>query len=176
MYYENSMKVTMKNKKVATTALEILKTRLTSDFECASSYKKNPFKQMAQELFVKGKTIMLPEDFGCMVPEDAESVQFDLLQYLAEDLNEDFSCQIYNYSDCSEAEITANYQNGTLTIKSVFYPNGYCDCFCCGECDEEVVFVREYDESKTYICPYCGEELDFTDWAPITTEKTIKII
>ena len=34
----------------------------------------------------------------------------------------------------------------------------------------------QYEEGKTYICPECGEEIDLSDWAPVTTEKTFQII
>ena len=42
MYYTNSMKVTLKNKKVAAAALEIMKARLTAGFDCDKNYRRTP--------------------------------------------------------------------------------------------------------------------------------------
>ena len=177
MYYTNSMKVTLKNKKVAAAALEILRTRLPAGFACDNGYKNAPSLLMLDGLCVEKSTIVLPEDFGCLVPEDAENTLPELIQYLAENLHEDFTCEIYNYSDYSEGEISAEFVGGTLTIKSIFYPNGYCEELYCPECGEAVIRIEDYVEGTTYICPECGEEIDlsedYEEHKPIITERKI---
>ena len=47
------------------------------------------------------------------------------------------------------------------------------------ECGEYVVRLDEYDPSKTYICPECGEEVDLSEnykaCAPVINKETIII-
>ena len=174
MYYTNEMKITLKSTEIASKALKMLHTQLNDGFNCDKGYMKAPSKQMLDSINVIDNRIVLPENFGCLTPEDAEDILCELIQALAESLREDFTCEIYNYSDYNEGTISAQYAEGTLKIKSIFYPIGYCN-FYCEECDEEVVRMDEYEVGKVYTCPECGEELDLSDWAPIITEKTIQI-
>jgi hypothetical protein len=164
MYYNNSMKVTLKNAEAATKALEVLRTRLIEGFECDNDYERVPSMMMLSHLSADNHTVSLPEDFSGYRPEDAEGVQIELLKHLALSLSaEDFSCEIYNEGEYSEGEVAAKYENGRLEIKAVFYPCGRCDFLACGECGEEVISIAEYEEGKTCICPECGEEIDLSE-------------
>ena len=179
MYYTNEMKIIMKNEETATAALEIMKARLIAGFDCDKNYRSNPSMLMMDNFYIDHSTIVLPEGFGCFVPEEADSVQIELLKDLAENLHEDFTCEIYNYSDYSEGSVTAEFTEDTLKIKSVFYPNGYCEALCCAECGEDVVTLEAYEAGKIYICPECGEEIDlseeYADHKPEIYEIVIKI-
>ena len=64
MHYENSLTVTLKNKKTATAALEIMKTRLIAGFDCDKKYRRTPSMRMCEDLDVTGNIIDLPEDCG----------------------------------------------------------------------------------------------------------------
>ena len=175
MYYTNTMKITLKNKKTATAALEILKSRLTTGFDCDKNYKDIPSMLMHNSLKITGKTIALPKDFGCYLPEDAEIVIPELLKDLAEHLrNETFTCENTNTTDDDEGRVEAQYVDGALNVKTTYFPAGYCD-FYCEECDEVVISMDDYEEGETYTCPECGEEMDLSDWAPVTTSKVFEI-
>lgn len=52
MHYENSLTVTLKNKKTATAALEIMKTRLIAGFDCDKNYSRTPSMRMCEDLEV----------------------------------------------------------------------------------------------------------------------------
>jgi len=100
MYYENAMKITMKNENAAAEALEIMKTRLIAGFDCDKGYKRNPSMLMHDALKVIDNTIVLPEEFGCYTHEDAENVIPELMQNLAAHLStEVFAFDVCNSSD-----------------------------------------------------------------------------
>ena len=182
MYYENSLKITLKNKKTAAAAMEIMKTRLIAGFDCDKGYKKVPSMLMHDALEVKKNTIVLADDLGCYFPAHAEAVIPELMRYLATHLTpEAFIFEACNSSDYEEGWINGSYENGELKIKSTFLPSGYGD-FYCPEC-EEVIATMEDDEDgnlfieyKEGVCPECGEEIDLSDWLPVITEKTFQII
>ena len=176
MYYENTMKVTMKNENAAAAALEIMKTRLTAGFDCDKGYKRNPSMLMHDALEVIDNTIVLPEEFGCYTHEDADKVIPELMQDLAAHLStEVFTFDVRNSSDYDEGWIEGSYANGKLKVKTTYFPSGYCNLYC-QECDKLIATMSEYEDNNTYICPECGEEIDLSDWAPVTTEKTFQII
>ena len=62
MHYENSLTVTLKNKKTAASALEIMKARLIAGFDCDKNYRRTPSMRMREDLEVVKNTIVLPED------------------------------------------------------------------------------------------------------------------
>lgn len=170
------MKVTLKNKKVAAAALEIMKTRLIAGFDCDKGYKRVPSMLMHEALEAAGNTIVLADDFGCYTPEDAEKVIPELMQYLATHLTaEAFTFEACNSSDDDEGWVEGCCENGELKVKTTYFPSGYCNLYC-QECDKLIATMSEYEDGKTYICPECGEEIDLSDWAPVTTEKTFQII
>ena len=176
MYYTNSMKVTLKNTEAATKALEVLRTRLIAGFDCDKGYARIPSMMMLANLEVADNTIVLPEDFGCYTPNDSMSVIPELMKDLAAHLSgEDFSFYCCNTSDYDESWVKGSYAEGELNVATTYLPSGDCYLYC-PECDELITTLDEYEEGKTYTCPECGEEIDLSDWAPITTEKTYKII
>ena len=174
MLYQNLLEIKLRTNSIATAALEILKTRLSSGFSCDRDYENNPSVRMQNDLILDDKTIRLPklwENDGYYLPKDAEAVMFELLQYLAEHINEKtFSCKNKNYSsDDDYSEVNAQYKKGVLEIDSIYYPRGYCEELYCEECHEIIVDLEEYEEDETYICPECEEPCDFSEQLPIST-------
>lgn len=179
MYYENSMKITLKNKATVTAALELLKARLYNGFDCDKTYAKNPSMQMMNNLELSGKSIVLAEETSCFTPEDAQSVFVELLNVLAKNLPETFSAKIFNSSDYSESEIVAKCNINELNIKTTYYPNGFVETLCCDECGMDIVSIEDYEAGKTYICPDCGEMIDlskeYKENKPVINEFVITI-
>ena len=177
MYYNNTLKVTMKNNTVANKALEILRSRLAEGFSDDNGYRTKPSQMMSDALEVVDNTIVLPEDFGCYITEDAENVMFELIRHLAENIgNDSFVWNGWDCNDYSEANVEAEYAQGLLNIKYTYYPSGAGTTVWCAECDEEIIHMDDFEEGKTYVCPECGEVIDMTEYAPVVTEKTIQII
>ena len=175
MEAHNTVKITLKNTESATKALEILRNRLSKGFEIDKIYRRNPSQRMREALEVNENTIVLPEDFGCYVTEDVEDVMFELIQHLAENMdNDSFSWNGWNTNPYTDGNFAADYENGLLKIKYTYYPSGYCSLWC-PECDAVIATMDKYEEGKIYTCAECGEEIDVSEWAPITTEKTIQI-
>ena len=182
MYYENSLKITLKNKKTAAAAMEIMKTRLIAGFDCDKGYKRVPSMLMHDALEIKKNTIVLADDFGCYTPEDAEKVIPELMQDLAARLStEAFTFDACNNSDDDEGWIAGRCENGELKIKTTYLPSGFGDCYC-PECDEVIATMKDDTDGNLFIeykegtCPECGEEIDLSDWLPVITEKTFQII
>ena len=180
MYYENSMRITLKNEEAAAAALKIMKVGLSAGFACDKTYKHCPSTLMQDNLMQESATVVLPDGFSCLIPEDAQSVLVDLLQSLAENLHEPFTCTIFNDSDYSQSEIAAEYSGKAMKAKTIYYPNGFVETLCCDECGMDVVAIDEYEYGKTYICPECGEEVDLSDAyeenKPVITKSIITII
>ena len=177
-----ALKITLKNKKAATAALEILKTRLIAGFDCDKGYKKNPSMLMHDSLKLSGKTITLPDDFGSYFPEDALKVIPELMKDLAEHLStETFTFNACNSSDYDEGWVKGSYANGEMKIKTTYLPSGFGD-FYCQECDEVIATMEDdekgniYIECDTNVCPECGEEVDLSDWFPVITEQTVLFV
>lgn len=182
MHYENSLTVTLKNKKTATAALEIMKTRLIAGFDCDKKYRRTPSMRMCEDLEVVKNTIVLPEDCGYYFADDAEEIIPELMKAIAAHLSgESFTFGTCNSSDYDEGWVDGSYENGELKIKTTYLPSGFGDYYC-PEC-EEVIATMEDDEDgnlfieyKEGVCPECGEEIDLSSWLPVITEKTFQII
>lgn len=182
MYYENSLKITLKNKKTAAAALEIMKTRLIAGFDCDKGYKRVPSMLMHEALEAAGNTIVLADDFGCYTPEDAEKVISELMQDLASHLTaEAFTFEACNSSDDDEGWVEGFCESGELKIKTTYFPSGFGDCYC-PECDAVIATMKDdaegnlFVEYKDGVCPECGEEIDLSDWLPVITEMTFQMI
>ena len=176
MYYTNAIKVTLKDTESAIKALEILRNRLDAGFEVDKIYKRMPSQNMREALEVVENTIVLPEDFGCYVTEDAESVMFELIQNLAENMgNDTFVWEGVDSNDYTDGWLDAEYANGLLKIKYTYHPSGAGTPVWCDECNEEVLRVEDFEAGKIYTCPECGKVVDPTEYLPIVTEKTIRI-
>ena len=176
MYYTNSVKIILKNNESAIKALEILRTRLDAGFNADKIYKGSPSQMMRDTLEVVENTIVLPEDFGCYITEDAEDVMFELIQHLAENMGKSsFTWDGWDSNNYTDGHFEAEYENGFLKIKYTYYPSGDCS-LCCPECGEMSITPDEYEEGKTYFCSECGEEIDVSEWVSVITEKTIQIL
>ena len=144
MNYNNFMKLTLKNKKSAAAAMDVLRTRLDAGFDCDHTYRRNPSQLMRGDLELSGKTVVLCGDSGCYIPEDAIDVQIALMEDLANALSgEAFSCDFYNDCDCSASEVIAQYENGVLRIKSIYYPEGNSECLSDDEADDDLIEVSD---------------------------------
>ena len=156
MYYTNTVKITLNNSTSANKALEILRSRLSAGFAVDNNYRRNPSTRMSEALEVVDNTIVLPEDFGCYITEDAESIMFELIQNLAENLgSEPFDWDGWDSNDYTDGHFEAVYKSGLLRIKYTHYPSGASSIDYYSECDEVV---------------------DPSEYLPITTEKAIQII
>ena len=179
MYYENSMRITLKNEEAAAAALRIMKDCLSTGFACDKDYKHSPSALMQENLAQESTSVVLPDGFGCLTPEDAQTALVELLQSLAGNTDEPFTCTIFNDSDYSQSEITADYGGKAMKVKTVYYPNGFVETLCCDECGMDVVAIDEYQDGQTYICPECGEEVDLSEAyeenKPVITESIITI-
>lgn len=175
MYYTNTVKITLQNEETATKALKILRSRLAEGFAVDNGYRRNPSQLMSDALEVLDNSIVLPEDFGCYVTEDAEGVMFELIQHLAENMgNDSFIWNGWDCNDYTDGHFEAVFENGLLNIKYTYYPSGDCR-LCCPECGEMSITMDEYEEGKIYSCSECGEEIDVSEWVAVITEKTIQI-
>ena len=181
MYYTNSMKVTLKNKKVATAALEIMKARLTAGFDCDKNYRRTPSMRMCEDLEVVKNTIVLPEDCGYYFADDAAKVIPELMKELAAHLSgESFTFGTCNSTDYDEGWVDGSYANGELKVKNTYLPAGFGD-FYCPVCGEVIATMNDdadgniFVEYKEGVCPECGEEIDFSEWLPVISENTINI-
>ena len=183
MYYTNAIKVTLKDTESAIKALEILRNRLDAGFEVDKIYKRMPSQNMREALEVVENTIVLPEDFGCYVTEDAESVMFELIQNLAENMgNDTFVWEGVDSNDYTDGWFDAKYENGLLNVKYTYFPSGAATGVWCEECDAELFHLADYmdgnvsiDLDSEYVCPECGEVVDLSEYLPIVTEKTVRI-
>ena len=183
MYYTNAIKVTLKDTESAIKALEILRNRLDAGFEIDKIYKRMPSQNMREALEVEKNTIVLSEDFGYYGTEDAESVMFELIQNLAENMgNDTFVLEGVDSNDYTDGGFDAKYENGLLNIKYTYFPSGSATGVWCEECDAELFHLADYmdgnvsiDIDSEYVCTECGEVVDFSEYLPIVTEKTVRI-
>ena len=156
MYYTNTVKITLTNSTIANKALDILRSRLSAGFAVDNNYRRNPSLRMSEALEVVDNTIVLPEDFGCYITEDAKSIMFELIQNLAENLGSDpFDWDGWDSNDYTDGHFEAACQNGLPRIKYTYYPSGASS-------------VEYYSQ--------CDEVVDPSEYLPITTEKIIHII
>ena len=182
MYYTNSVKITMKSNEAAAKALEILRNRLNAGFEIDKGYRNNPSQMMREALVVVENTVVLPEDFGCYITEDAEGVMFELIQHMAENMGyESFVWDGCDSNDYTDGWFNAEYEDGLLNIKYTYFPSGSATGIWCEECDTELFQLADYMDGNVkldneYVCPECGEVVDLSEYLPIVTEKSIQII
>ena len=179
MFYNYSIKVSMKSAETAAIAKEILKNRLEEGFTFDNKYRNKPSQEMQLALKVIGNEVILPEEYGGCLPEDARAACEEMLAALAAMLTgESFSCQSYATSDNDEFFAKAHFDGVTLAIETTYYPAGSWSKLSCDECGEEVVALEKYEDGKRYVCPHCGEELDlseeYAETAPVVEKKSIR--
>ena len=88
---------------------------------------------------------------------------------------ENFKFDVCGTDTYTTALVDGSYQNGKLSITTSFFPEGYVEDFECPECGELIVSLDKYNPNKTYFCPECGGEIDFSDIAPVIEKETITI-
>lgn len=179
MFYNYSMKVSMKNAETAAIAKEILKNRLEEGFAFDNNYRNKPSQEMLLALETIENEVILPEEYGGCLPEDAKAACEEMLTVLAAMLTgESFSCQSHAESDNDEFFAKAQFDGATLAIETTYYPTGSWSKLSCDECGEEVVALEKYEDGKRYVCPHCGEELDlseeYAETAPVVEKKSIR--
>ena len=177
MMYYNTMAITLSNEKFAAIALEILRNRLSAGFECDRSYDNSPAARMSEELMVNDNTVMIPRNSEYYQPEDFLTIVPTLLKDLAENIGRRrFSCKGHcKSSEYQYGYMDAEYQRGTLVIKSVYHPMGFCEEYCCEDCGEIVIDKEDYETGKTYICPHCGKVVDPSNQVSIFREVTFVV-
>ena len=171
-----SMNIQFKNNKAAQDGTEVVKKVLRSN--AADEIEKRYAEMLINEMNITEDEISV-DNCCCFDSSEFDDNMFSIIKALANTYkDEDFEFES-NYSSCNcgyECFIDAEYENGTLTIKSVggesFY--GWCE-----ECGGLEIYFEDYDPSKTYICPDCGrilkEEDLFPDGVPTWETETIKI-
>ena len=139
-------------------------------------YARKPSERLVADLVITDTSISLDGSDGYYIPDDMLYVMEDVLVGIAKAYQEiPFICEMNSDSTYSECEFDAEYNSGTLVIDSALFPYGYCETLHCCECDAEVITVEDCETGKTYICPECGEELNFDDELPEHIHKVIEI-
>lgn len=170
---ENDFTVTFTNTAAASMAKHIADECLrTNNF---SNYTSLPTNLAADSLNIKNDVTLTYEEI-CFDSSDLLDASNAIIKAIAYGMkDEDFELSVWGSDTYTESSMVGKYRNGVLEITSVFYPAGYCEYLVCDECDEEIVSVEDYDPNKTYVCPECGEELDFSDTAPVIQKELISI-
>ena len=173
MEYTNKMTIIFRNNVVAKNAKKYAAEGLIEgsfDF----NYEGNPSEEIIKDFIVKNNSLILDGSKGYFLPEDMENVVVAMLGKIASALPaEQFTFDSWTSSTYSESDLAGAYLNGKLTINTIYYPTGYLEDLVCPECETIIDTVKNYDARKHYICPICGEELDFSDEVP--EYKTTKI-
>ena len=152
----------------------IADTLNANDFD--ATYRGTPSTRLVEDLIVTDNSLSLDGSDGYYIPEDMLNVMDAILISIAEANKElSFVCEMATDSTYSECEYDARYERGVLSIDSTYHPNGYMEAFYCYECDALVITAEECERGKTYICPECGEELNFDEDLPVHEHKTIEI-
>lgn len=170
----NDLRIEMENAKTAATAAEAIKNYAS---EHVADYQSAMLERLMSDLTVKDNEVILQDsyfmhgfDYLEFVPEICK-----LIATIGTFKGEAFF--ISGYGD--EGSSMFSSDGNTLTLKTVYYPNGYYEYLCCDECGEDVIPFEEYEEGKKYICPECGEEIDLSEFykehLPEIEELVIKI-
>ena len=180
MEFNNVIRIMMENNEVANTALDMIKKVLCSgDF--SRNYRNNTAEILANDLQVKGSQIIQEDYKSYFIVEDIDAVMESVLKAIAGlEIVREFKCDVISESTYSEGEFEASYKNGLLKIKNTYYPCGHWEYLSCPVCGEDIVRLEDFDPSKEYICPKCGEVVDLRDeyeeTVPCVEEKEFFII
>lgn len=132
--------------------------------------------RMVNDMEVKGSELVIDNDtLFYYFPEGMAEPQKKLLEVIANEMNDsDFEFYSFTDSDTSSIEIIAEYKNGVLVGKSELLPCGFLENLYCEECGEDLIAMDDFDPTKTYICPTCGEVVDLLEqynmYKPIVKE------
>ena len=92
MIYDNEIKITFRNSKIANEALVIMKERLSKGFACDTNYDNSPSNRLLNDLYIDGRNMVISRENGYYLPNDMEIVMLELLKTLAKTLNKTFTC------------------------------------------------------------------------------------
>lgn len=159
MYYENKLTINFTSNKAAKAAKEVIAKALTAkDYDDA--YADRPSERLIKDLELSKNVLSLDGSKGYYVPEDMLTIAKNFITEIAKAITEEFSVDMWNYSDYSESSIEAEFNGSGLEIKSTYYPMGYVEEISCPICGDFFLKLEDYDETKTYVCPECGETID----------------
>ena len=176
--YTNQTKVIFTNAEAASKAKEIAAQVIASVED--NYFYLNGIKNTIRNLSINDNALCLPEDEGELASSDLLEIMTEVVKAIAEQLpSENFTFDVNGYDCYTEGWLEGKYEDGTLEIKSTYFPLGYIDTLVCPECEEVIVALDDYIPGKKYICPECGEELDlseeYKEIAPIITVTSLKI-
>ena len=176
--FTNQTKVIFTNAEAASKAKEIA-SQVIASVEPNYNYL-NGIKNTIRNLSINDNALCLPEDEGQLLTCDLLEIMTDVVKAIAEQLpSENFTFDIFGEDTYTEGGLEGKYEDGTLVIRSIYYPDGYYRNLFCPECGEDIVALDDYIPGKKYICPECGEELDlseeYKEIAPIITVTSLKI-
>lgn len=175
--FTNQTKVIFTNAEAASKAKEIA-SQVIASVESNYHYRKG-IKNTIKNLSIEENALILPEDVGELASNDLLEIMTDVVKAIAAQLpSENFTFEVVGCDTYSEGSLEGKYGNGSLEIKSTYYPLGNI-YLCCPECGAEVVEISDYDPNQKYTCPVCGEEIDLSEVydksAPIIETKIITI-
>lgn len=178
--FENKIEINFSNSTNAHKAKTIAINTIAS-FPNKDTWGRNTEAKAISRLVVEGNTLKhLYDEYSGFTTDDLLEVMTVVIKSIAEQLpSENFSFDVFGEDTYTEGELEGQYENGTLEMKSTYWPMGYVETLDCPECGEEIVTLDEFDPSKTYYCPECGEEIDLTaeyeDVKPIVECSFIRI-
>ena len=173
-YTMNELRIEMKNAYIAEIAADAVRNYVNNN---SSTYESMAPSTLMQDLSIDGNAVVLNGSFSMrgwdymvFVPEICKAIA---TLNAVESFIGTASCES-GYNDFGSVQM--NYENSTLHIKSVYFPEG--DEFLC---PEDGCFVCRYEdltENGTYICEECGEEFSAEDLIgemPEIMENTFEI-
>ena len=171
-FFTNDFTVTFSNADAANKAKQIAD-------ECFRTlhydlYSKQPSILAADSLVVEENALT----FGaiCFDSADLMDASRKVIKALSYGMkNETFEFSVIGIDTYAESWVEGAFQNGVLVMTSTYFPEGYSEFLFCPECDEPIVSMEDYDPNAVYVCPECGEELDFSFSAPVIEKEQIAI-
>ena len=155
MFYANTFTLKMQNKKMATKALEIMKSVLaqTEAFEHATREELDSF---ATTLSVKGSEIISSGLYNLKL--DANRIVFpEMFKAVARCFCFDkFTAKVFSSSSYVWEAFEISYEDGELVINSLYHDN--CEEPSCDECDDCYDYFEENGVAG-YRCCDCGHTI-----------------
>ena len=170
----NDLRIEMKSIEAAQAAVEAIRNYVNAN---ASKYESLNTANLMADLSAKNTAVVLYDSYSMHGFDYIEFVP-EICKLIAEiGIFSGNAAFLSGYGD--EGEFEFSYDGNTISLKSIYYPNGYCESLCCEKCGMDLVSIDEYEEGEIYICPECGEEIDLFDayeeYKPEIKEITIII-
>ena len=180
MYTETNLTITFENTTEAEIAKDTAREAIFSLKDTDFCFR-NAVENSAANLAVKNNTLVFTNNRADFTGDEMLEVAPAVVKAIAAQLpDSSFTFDVCTVDDYTEAWVEGKFENGSLEIKTTYFPEGYCEEIDCPECGEYVVRLDEYDLSKTYICPECGEEVDLSEryeaCKPVVKEEVISIL